>query len=148
MSIIDVITMVLSVTAIVVSLVTFFVTYQWDKKRETVNAYIELQESLHFLYQYDNNEIQNFIDDSSTEEYKALSSVLGRIEIFAIGTMRGRLWGTTYNRKLVYQLSHGYIDKTLREKIDYLLELKSRRGGQEYYKYTRKLLKWMDKESK
>lgn len=61
-----------------------------------------------------------FIEDIDKAEYKALSTVLAALEIFATCTMDG-----IYDKKLVYKLAHGYIDLTIRDWIDTLLEVKT-----------------------
>lgn len=140
MEINDILSLILSIIAAIVSIGTFYVTFKWRRKKLTTEAYLDLQAYLFYLYEYDKDEIETFLDQTSDKEYKVISSVLGRIEVFATATMN-----RTYDKKLVYELVHGYLDLTLRDKIDYVLDYKYSRAKEEYYPNTRKLLKYMDK---
>lgn len=139
MEMVDGLSLIISLVAILVSIFTFGMTIRWERKQATIEAYMKLQEDLFFIYEYKNaEEIELFVNDSTTTEYKVLSSSLAALEAFAICTFNG-----TYNKLMVYKLAHGFIDGTLFDKIECLLEMKKSRSGKEYYPYTRKLLRWM-----
>lgn len=138
----EIISTVCSVVAIVFSVFTFASTAKWEKKRTTIQAYIDLQECLYCLYEYETNEIKDFIGEFGNNEYKMISSVMGRIEVYAICVIKG-----IYDKKTSYNVAHGYIDVTLREKIEIILDYKYDKRKIEYYPYTRKLLKDMDERT-
>lgn len=138
----DIITICISLAAIVLAGSTFYVNFRWSKKRETIIAYDRLQEQLAHLYDYYRDEIEDFEDDIDECEYKALTSTLASIETFALCTLND-----TYDRKMVYELAGNYLGVTLRNNIEALLDLKKRKAlGKEYYPHTRYLLDWFSKE--
>ncbi len=139
-----IITLFTSILAIFVAFLSFMCTYRWERRRATIEAYKDLQEVLFFLYEYkDEKEIELFVNDTKSEEYKVLSSVLGSIESFAICVQN-----KTYDQKMVYALAHGYIDVTLRKKITLLLDVKKSKSSEDYYPNTAWLLLWMDQNYK
>ena len=133
----------ISAVAAFIAILSFICTFNWERKRATIEAYKDLQEILFFIYEYeDEEEIELFVNDCKSEEYKALSSALGSIESFAI-CVRNK----TYDRKMIYELAHGYIDVTLRDKMNLLLDMKKNKSGEDYYPNTAWLLSWMDQKS-
>lgn len=129
----------ISIVAIIISIITFQVTFRFERKKATIEAYNDLQADLYTFYEYPEGEIETFVDESGTAEYKMLSTSLAQIEIFATGVYSG-----AYDKKLALQLSNGYLNKTLGSKINYLLELKLEHCGKEYYPYTRKNMNELD----
>ncbi len=138
----DIITIVIACISLVFSIGTFFVSYYSERKRMTIDAYKDLQEHLHFLYLYGKDEIEDFVENYTSEEYKAISSAVSQIEIFAQGVK-----SRTYNMRLVYLLSHGYLDMTLRNRIEHILDMKLKKSGKEYHEATRWLMHEMDRLS-
>lgn len=138
----DIITLLIASVSLLCSIGTFFVSSHFERKRMTIDAYKDLQEHLHFLYLYGKDEIEDFVVDYTSEEYKAISSAVSQIEIFAHGIKSG-----TYNKRLVYLLSHGYLDMTLRDRIEYILDMKLEKSDKEYHEATRWLMHEMDRLS-
>ena len=138
-----IISLVIAVVSLAVSISSFVLTYIVDKRKRTIEAYLALQEDLYVLYAYPKGEIETFITEADTEEYKILSSCLGQIEIFATGVQK-----KVYNFKLVYELAHGYLDMALRDKIEYLLDMKREYAKPRFYQATEWLLNEMDKKTK
>lgn len=126
-----------------VSVTVYIKTRKTDRYKVTFEAYSGLQEYLYFLYEYNKNEIEEFIDDKTSREYKAISSSVAQIELFATAVKR-RL----YDIEVVYDLAHGYLDMTLRNRIEYIIDLKGENAREEFYSNTIWLLKEMDKRSK
>lgn len=127
------------------SLITFLYSYFYNRgvirKRETINAYIDLQEYLYCIYEYPDNGIEDFVDDRNSDEYKKLSACIAHIEMFAVGVKH-----KVYDFRTVYELSHGFLDMSLREPIEYILEMKSKRNTQEdFYEGIHWLFSEMDK---
>jgi len=141
------ITIVISLIAVAVSIISLIYSFFYNRKiirgRATIEAYLELQSYLYCIYEYPQGEIEDFIDDRSSDEYKKLSNCIAHIEIFALGVKHG-----VYDINLVYELSHGYLDMTLRKPIEHILEIKSKRGKEQFYKGTYWLLGKMDKRSR
>lgn len=136
----SVLSLIIAIVAILVSIITFAVTIDWERRHATIEAYKELQEDLFFIYEYkDAEEIELFVNDYTSTEYKVLSSSLATLEAFALCTFNG-----TYNKRMVYKLAHGFVDGTLLDKIELLLEMKKNKSEEEYYPNTRKLLRWMN----
>lgn len=140
MEINDIITIILSIVATVVSIGTFFKNEKYNKRKHTIDAYIELQSFLQFLADYTAEEIELFVVDKKSEEYTILCNCLARLEIFAIGVSRD-----IYDFDTVYEMSHGYLDGALRGQIEAILEKKYR--SEIYYANTICLLDRMDQKS-
>ena len=142
MEIIEVISLIASVTAVALSVATFIVNWIRQRKINTIAAYIELQKSLSLLSKYRDDELKDRTKNRSSEDYKNLSACLAGIEIFATGVKE-----KVYDFKLVYPLAHGYLDGALRTKINYLIDIKNPKDDKKYYLSTIWLLKEMDKRS-
>lgn len=54
---------------------------------------------------------------------------------------------TIYDFEIVYKMAHGYLDGILRDKIDYLLYMKSGNSNQ-FYANTQWLLEEMDNKTR
>lgn len=141
----DVISIILSALAFALSLFTFISSTWNERKRNTIDEYIDMQNDLYQFYQYGKDEIEDFLDDRECEEYKALSSCLARIEFFATGINR-----KVYDFGTAYDLSHGYLDKALRSRIEYMLKMKNEyaKDSEVFYQNTQKLFARMDKKSR
>ena len=135
-------TLIISIFALTVSIATPCVLWRRDKKIRTIAAYEKLQEFLYFLYSYDEDEIETFVTDPASEEYKAISNSIARIEMFAAG-IRNRL----YDFDIFYPLAHGYLDGALRNSIESIIEMKNTGRNEEFYKNTTWLLEKMDERS-
>lgn len=114
-----------------------------EKRKDTVDAYRQLQENLHYIYQYKKGEIETFVTDRTSEEYKALSTCLAQIEFFSTG-VKNRV----YDYKTMYSLAHGFLDMTLKAKIKYLIDFKNKVATEKFYKNTTWLLDKMDHDNK
>ena len=135
---IDIATIGISAIALIISVLSIYGTYRRDKLRDTIKAYTDLQEYLYHYYEYSEGELETFVDDRKTEEYKSLSNSLAQIEIFATGVRKG-----IYDYKVVFKMAHGYLDGTLRNRMEYMLDMKTRKHT-ELYENTRWLLERMD----
>lgn len=134
--------LVISIVSLGASIGTFIFSWVIERNRETIDAYSNLQTSLFYLYRYEHNEIEDFVTDKESEEYKVLGGCLANIEVFASGVK-----SRAYSLRLTYGVAHGYIDKALRNKIDYLIEMREEGQVEEYYQNTKWLLKKMDAKS-
>ena len=134
----EVLSIVVALLAFTLSLFTFILTYQRDKVRETINAYLNLQEFLYQYYEYSEGEIEAFVNEHESDEYKSLSASLAQIEVFATG-VRKRI----DDFDVVFKIAHGYLDGALRDKIEHMLDMKTRKHP-ELYSNTRWLLDRMD----
>lgn len=141
--IINVITMIGSFIALIFSMITFFTVKKREIRKDTVDAYRQLQEDLHFIYQYKKGEIETFVTDRTSEEYKALSTCLAKIEFFSTG-IKTRV----YDYKTTYSLAHGFLDMTLKTKIKYLIDYKNEIAEEKFYINTTWLLNKMDEDSR
>ena len=143
---------ILSIIAIIISVIscgftvyTFTWTAQRDKKQATLDAYNRLQnEAFDQLNLYMPARIKEISKHPTSEEYKEISGYIARIEHFCVGVNTG-----IYNKKVVYQLAHGYLDSSqIRNRINPIINRKNRDGEKDYYENTHIVLKWMDDISK
>ena len=135
----DILAAIASLVAVVISVITFVMTYRRDKVRDTIKAYTDLQVFLYQYYEYSVGEIETFVDDKESDEYKSLSNSLAQIETFSTGVKK-----RIYNYDVVFKLAHGYLDGTLRDRLEYMLDMKTEKHP-ELYCNTRWLLEKMDK---
>lgn len=135
---IDIATIIISVAALIISGLSFVKTFKRDKLRDTIKAYTDLQVYLYQYYEYAEGEIETFVDDRESEEYKSLSNSLAQIEIFATGVRE-----EIYDFDAVFKMAHGYLDGALRDRIEYMLDKKTGKYT-ELYINTRWLLDKMD----
>ena len=138
----NIFTILISAIAVFVSIYTFHWVSKRDLTRDTIKAYEDLQTFLYHFYEYPAGEIETFVDDKTSEEYKALSNSLARLEIFATGVRK-----EIYDFEIVYKMAHGYLDGVLRDKIDYLLYMKSGNSNQ-FYANPQWLLEEMDNKTR
>ncbi len=133
---------IISITALIGSACSFITVWRRDKKIGTIAAYQDLQKTIMFLLEYQKGEIETFVTDRDTEEYKTISSCLAQIEIFA-GGMKGKV----YDFKTFYAVGHGCLDGSLRDSIEALIEMKNSTPYGSFYNNTKWLLNRMDKET-
>lgn len=134
----ELISMIIAIMAFCFSLYTFWLTHRDSIIRETISAYINLQEYLYQYYEYSKGEIETFVDNHESDEYKSLSASLAQIEIFATG-VREKI----YDYNVFFKIAHGYLDGALRDKIEHMLDMKTGTHT-ELYRNTRWLLDKMD----
>ena len=139
----DLVTVVISVVAFVFSILTYYRSEIVEKKKNTVSAYIELQETLHCLYEYQKDEIEDFVNDKHSSEYKCLSSCVARLEIFAAG-VKNQL----YDFDLLYEMSNGFLDVDIRRKVQQIMDKKTKNCWEYYYSNLKWLYENMDKKSR
>lgn len=72
-----------------------------------------------------------------------LIAYVARIEHFAVGVEQ-----EIYDRKIVYELSNGFLNKVIRARVDIVLDVKEQVGKGGHYAYIRWLYEWMEKEEK
>ena len=84
----DLVTIISSVTAAGFALTTYFKGVKHDRRQATLDAFNLLQEqSLDQLNKYTVQEIQEISKNYRTDEYKALSTYIARIEHFCVGVI-------------------------------------------------------------
>ena len=81
----ELIAIIVSSVAVGFTIATFVFSWRRDRNKNTIEAYQDLQEFLFYIYKYKQDEIEIFVTDYQSEEYKTLSACLARIEIFATG---------------------------------------------------------------
>ena len=135
---------VISVVSIIFSVVTYMKTVVHDRKRDTLDAYNRLQnEALDHLNQYLPAKMKEIASGSTTSpEYKEISGYIARIEHFCAGVTT-----RIYDKKVVYELAHGYLDKdTILNRINPFLEKKNK--ADEYYNNIPIVIQMMRSEEK
>lgn len=139
----DIITIVSSVAAAVFACGTYYKGLRHDKKQDTLDAYNQLQEqALDKLYLIDINEIKEISKNPQNEKYKQISTYIARIEHFCVGVN-----DDIYDRETVYNLAHGFLDRTIKKRIEPVINRKNF-DGKEYYDNTKKVIIWMNEETK
>ena len=93
------------------------------------------------LYVYMPKELKELAKNRRTEEYKQVAVYIARIEHFAVGVNHG-----VYDVDIVYELAHGFLDKSIRERIRPIIEAKEKDGPDEYYNNIRKMYELMDRK--
>lgn len=139
---------ILSVVAIVISVIsggfslyTFVWTAQRDRKQATLDAYNQLQEqALDYLNYYMPAAVVEIAKNPRSEKYKKISAYIARIEHFCVGVNQ-----KIYDRKTVYELAEGYLDKGIRSRIEPIIDRKNR-GDRDFYENIHKVYKWMEEE--
>lgn len=139
----------LSIIAIVISLIsgafacyTFVWTRCRDRKQATLDAYNQLQvQALDCLNKYQPANVREIANDRRSEKYKELSSYIARIEHFCVGVNL-----KIYDRDTVYKLANGYLNGSIKIRIDPIIESKNR-SDYDYYENIHKVYEWMSKKS-
>ena len=140
----------LSIAAFAVSLLssafalyTFIWTRQRDRKQATLEAYNRLQEQvLDDLNHYMPKDMEEIAKNPRSETYRRVSAYLARIEHFCVGVNQ-----KIYDRAVVYELAHGYLDGAIKSRITPLIEKKNR-SGHDYYANIHGVYAWMETEQR
>lgn len=124
------------------SLFTYIKAVQHDRKQDTLDAFNRLQkEAFDPLNLMKPSEMCQIANNPRSEDYKRVSGYLARIEHFCVGVDRN-----IYDKKVVYDLAHGYLDgQQIKRRINPFLERKNQGG--EYYSFISKVLQWMEKRT-
>lgn len=141
---------ILSVIAIIISIIsggftcyTFYWTTKRDRKQATLEAYNRLQEQvLDQLNHYMPKEIEEISKNPRSQGYKKISAYVARIEHFCVGVNQ-----EIYDRGVVYELAHGYLDGAIKNRITPIIEKKNR-SGHDYYANIHRMYDWMETERK
>ena len=136
----------MSVAALVISLFSAFFslyTFVWTKKRDrkqaTLEAYNRLQEQvLDHLNLYMPKQVKEIAENPRSEDYKQISAYIARIEHFCVGVNQ-----KIYDRCVVYELAQGYLDGTIKNRIQPIIEKKNR-SGHDYYANIHCFYEWME----
>lgn len=135
----------LSITALVISLLsaiftgyTFFWTAARDQKQATLDAYNQLQEqALDYLNHYTPGNIREIAKDRRSEQYKTVSGYIARIEHFCVGVKL-----KIYDRNTVYELANGYLNSSIKSRIEPIIEAKNT-SDVDYYANIHWVFDWM-----
>lgn len=142
---IDIITILLSIVAIIISAWTYRASVIYERKKATLDAYNQLQEqALDEINMYMPSEIKEIIKDVKSSEYKKLSVYIARVEHFCVG-----LNNKIYDMNTFYELAHGYFDDErgiLLPRMAPLLERKNKQN-RDYYGNIKQVLSEMYKIS-
>lgn len=139
---------ILSIVAIVLSVVSgcfAFYTFVWtarrDRKQATLDAYNVLQEqALDKLNECSSIEIKRIVEERNRDKYREISQHLARIEHFSVGVNTG-----IYDKRIVYEMAHGYLDIAIWHKLQPVLEQKHK-GEEEFYHNYRELVAWLQRQ--
>lgn len=140
---------VLSIAAIIISVVSgifslyaFIWTTRRDRKQATLDAFHTLQDEVFDkLNLIKPSEIKEIAKQPTSEKYKLLSGYIARLEHFCVGINTG-----IYDKNIVYQLAHGYLDSnTILNRIRPIIDKKNRSGERDYYENIHTVLQWMKK---
>lgn len=119
-----------------------------DKRKDTLDAYNVLQsEVFDKLYiDYTPSKIkkiaEHYKEPEYSHDYHVLGTLLARIEHFCVGVNT-----EVYDWKTVYELSHGFFDKTVRYRIAPLIERKEGFFGTDPYENTKRVFEKMEAET-
>ena len=135
---------VLAVASAAFSVYTFYRNVQHDRRRDTLNAYNTLQvQALDVLDSYTGTQIKQILEGKDRAEVRKISRCLARLEHFSVGVNT-----KIYDRKTVYELAHGFLDKGLWYKLQPVLEKKQKGQGENYYQNYCDLAAWMRAQEK
>jgi hypothetical protein len=137
---VDIVSIIVSLIALMFSVFTYIRTDIYEKREATMRAYLDLQESLQFLYRYQKDEIETFVSDNQTPEYKSISSCVARLELFAVGMKR-----KIYDFETFYLMAHGFVDMTLKVRISHIIEMKTEKSCDEFYQNSIWMFEKMEK---
>ena len=139
---VDLITIAFSVIAAVFSLITYRKSIVHDRQQATLDAYNQLQEqALDHLNYYVPTRVAEIAKDPRSEEYKKISAYIARIEHFCVGVNQ-----KIYDEKTVYELAHGYLDSSIKKRIEPVIEKKNK-FGHDYYANIHQVYDWMENET-
>lgn len=142
-TVVDFITIGFSVIAAAFSLITYRKSIIHDRQQATLDAYNQLQEqALDHLNYYVPTRVAEIAKDPRSEEYKKISAYIARIEHFCVGVNQ-----KIYDEKTVYELAHGYLDSSIKKRIEPVIEKKNK-FGHDYYANIHQVYDWMENEPK
>ena len=143
-SIVDFITLFLSIIATVFSVVTYRNSIIHDRRQATLDAYNQLQEqALDHLNYYMPSEIVEIAKNPRSEEYKKVSSYVARVEHFCVGVNQ-----KIYDSETVYALAKDYLDGVIRARIEPIIDRKNKFGSDNYYENIHRVYDWKEKHKK
>lgn len=129
----------ISALAFLVSIYTHWSVMRRDRKQATLDAYNRLEEqALEPLDKYMPAQIKEIAQKPRSEEYKAITAYIARIEHFCVGVNQ-----KIYDRDVVYALAHGFLDGRILSRIVPILEKKQQGAKESYYANTEEVLTWM-----
>ena len=132
----------LALGSFVFSLYTYRKTLVHDRKQATLEAYNQLQsQALDYLNYYKPSDVKEIALNWKSEEYKKISAYIARIEHCCVGVNQ-----KIYDFKTVYELAHGYLDGSLKMRIQPILDRKMV-NNKNYYGNIKIVLENMDKET-
>ena len=133
---------VLSLVSFCFSIFTYIKAVRHDRKQDTLDSFNRLQnEVFDPLNLMKPPKLREIAKDPQSDEYKRVSGYLARIEHFCVGVDRN-----IYDKKVVYDLAHGYLDgQQIKSRINPFLERKNQGG--DYYTFIPKVLQWMEKRT-
>lgn len=142
---ISIISVLMAVFSFMFSLFTYQKSVVHDRKQATLDAYNMLQEqSLDKLSSYFPVEIAEIAKSRTSEEYKTISRYIARIEHFCVGVNQN-----IYDKEIVYELAHGFLDGAIKKRIEPVLNRKSfNNSTEDFYINTKKVFEWMENENK
>ena len=141
-TVVDFITIGFSVIAAAFSLITYRKSIIHDRQQATLDAYNQLQEqALDHLNYYVPTRVAEIAKDPRSEEYKKISAYIARIEHFCVGVNQ-----KIYDEKTVYELAHGYLDSSIKKRIEPIIEKKNK-FGHDYYANIHQVYDWMEAET-
>ena len=115
----DIISIVLSGIAILLSVFSFVFQVIHNRIESTLNAFNDLQEqSLDKLYKYTPKQIEEIAQKFRSEEYKDISVLLARIEHFCVGVIL-----KIYDKIVFRRLGGSYIISTYNKMVP-MIEVK------------------------
>ena len=59
--------LVVSIAAFFFSLLSYYNSFMYEKRKATIEAYNHLQVFLHFFYEYQKDEIEDFVNDKHSD---------------------------------------------------------------------------------
>ena len=143
MTTIDVFSLLFSLGAAIFSAFTYWSNIILDRKKATLEAYNILQEqALDKLQVYMPAQLKSVVKNRRSEEYKLLSSYVARIEHFAVGVNQ-----KIYDLKTVYELSHGFLDGSIRTRVEIIISRKEEDTDEKFYQNLKQLYIKMDEET-
>lgn len=141
---IQLITGVIGIVTIVPSVIIHFINKRLDRRRATLEAYHTLEnEALLPLNHYEPNIIRQIVENSNKAEYKQeyidLRSKVALIEHFSVG-----IYYHIYDKKTAYELGKGFLNGTIKRRIDPIINQANRFGDHKYYIHTMKMMSELD----
>ncbi len=112
----DIIALVTSILALVLSIIQFFVDSSHEKKEATLEAYNELQNDVFSNMQQPNFSVSDI--KAGSEEWTEITAYLARLERFSVGINTG-----IYSIKILNRLGGGYYISVY-EMLEPIIQLK------------------------